>query len=139
MLLAGLIASSCQKSRPAAVVQKSSAEEASASAQPVPRPHYAGTYTNQDSTDCDLAITILEKENQYFFVKDKIRGTVKVTKQDSSTYLTFVGLKNIYPEEADIEALWQDSVLLVQNYGNAMNEYERFNCEAKYLELRRQP
>ncbi|MCA8832690.1 hypothetical protein [Hymenobacter pini] len=111
-----------------------------ASASTTPQPVYAGTYTVRDSTDCSLSITITRQGPGYAFSCSNgrtVQGTVEISEEADGTYFTFVGLKGDDPEE-DIPALWQDSVLLIQNYGNSMNEYTRFsNCEAKYLELYR--
>ena len=99
---------------------------------------YAGTYTVQDTAICALSISITKRGSGYFFSSEEVRGKVDITREGLETYFTFVGLQGQEPPE-DISAVWQDSVLLIQNYGNSMNEYTRFGgCNAKYLELRRQ-
>ncbi|MET4107944.1 hypothetical protein [Hymenobacter sp. UYP22] len=99
---------------------------------------YAGTYAVQDTAVCSLSISVAQLGNYYTYTCQGIRGQVEVTKDEAETYFTFIGLKGQEPEE-DISASWQDSVLLIQNYGNSMNEYTRFgDCDAKYLELHRQ-
>ncbi|MDF7809966.1 hypothetical protein [Hymenobacter sp. YC55] len=104
----------------------------------LPTPTYAGTYTVQDTAVCALSITITKQANAYRFVMGETRGPVRVDRQGSETYLTFLGLKGADPQD-NVEAVWQDSLLLIQNYGNSMNEYTRFEqCDAKYLELVRQ-
>jgi hypothetical protein len=101
-------------------------------------PAYAGTYAVQDTAICALVIGITKRGSSYFFSSEGVTGKVSVSQEGSETYFTFVGLKGEQPSE-DISAVWQDSVLLIQNYGNSMNEYTRFGgCDAKYLELRRQ-
>ena len=102
-----------------------------------PVPDYAGTYSVQDSAICQLSIAIIRQATGYTFSCDDTHGSVDIVRENGATYLTFLGLKGQEPAE-DISALWQDSVLLIQNYGNSMNEYTRFgSCDAKYLELRR--
>jgi hypothetical protein len=101
------------------------------------RPRYEGTYALTDTT-CALSITITRRDTNYFFACDTVRGPVRVWRDDTATGFTFVGLKSIDPEDDNIGCAWQDSMLIIQNYGNAMNEYQRFACGDKYLELRRQ-
>ena len=92
----------------------------------------------QDSAVCALSITISKQADAYHFTTSTTRGLVQIEKQDTETYFTFLGLKGADPKD-DVEAVWQDSMLVVQNYGNSMTEYLRFaQCDAKYLELVRQ-
>lgn len=102
------------------------------------QPRFEGTYAVTDTT-CDLSITITRRDTSYFFACDSVRGPVQVWRDATGPDMgfVFVGLKGIEPEE-DISCAWQDSMLLIQNYGNSMNEYQRFDCGDKYLELRRQ-
>jgi hypothetical protein len=87
---------------------------------------------------CALSITITEQTSGYSFTTGTTQGHVQVEHQDSTTYFTFVGLKGADPTD-DVEAVWQDSMLVIQNTGNSMNPYTRFEqCDAKYLELLRQ-
>jgi hypothetical protein len=103
-----------------------------------PAPRYAGTYAVTDTAVCALAITITRQGQGYRFRTDQQQGPVTVTREGADTYFTFVGLKGEEPA-VDIEAAWADSALLIQNYGNSMNPYQRFGqCDAKYLTLRRQ-
>jgi hypothetical protein len=45
----------------------------------------------------------------------------------------------VAPEMDDVQAVWEDSVIRLQNTGNSMNYYVQFEqCDAKYLELVRQ-
>ena len=112
---------------------------APAEAAPSPRPRYEGTYAYSDGGSCALSITIARRDTSYTFecASPRASGPVQVWHEGYETGFTFVGLKGVEPEE-DISCAWQDSLLLIQNYGNAMNEYTRFNCGDKYLELRRQ-
>jgi hypothetical protein len=133
----------CQSNQPATpsaaavAIQSQAPADVSTAAQPT----YAGTYAVRDTMVCPLSITITRQGPDYVFSCSNGRtgqGTVKVSPKADATYFTFVGLKGDDPEE-DVPALWQDSVLVIQNSGNSMNEYTRFgNCDAKYLELYRQ-
>jgi len=99
---------------------------------------YAGTYAVTDTTICPLSIAVAQQGSHYTYTYQGTRGRVEIVNDVAETYFTFIGLKGQEPEE-DITAAWQDSVLLIQNYGNSMNEYTRFaSCDAKYLELYRQ-
>jgi hypothetical protein len=92
----------------------------------------------QDTTVCSLSITISRQADGYHFISGGTQGKVAVMQQDGETYLTLLGLKGTEPQ-TDIEVAWQDTMLVLQNYGNSMNEYTRFGqCDAKYLELVRQ-
>lgn len=105
---------------------------------PAPTPRYAGTYAVMDTAVCALSITITRQDTGYRFRCGQWQGPVTVVREEDNTYFTFVGLKGVEPE-IDINAAWADTALLIQNYGNSMNEYERFSgCDAKYLTLHRQ-
>lgn len=142
VLLAVSIATACQPNSPTANTESVATRRQPAARIPtMPQPRYVGTYAVRDSTDCPLSITVTRQGPDYLFSCSNgsiTRGKVEVSQEADATYFTFVGLKGDDPEE-DVPALWQDTVLLIQNYGNSMNEYTRFsNCEAKYLELYRQ-
>ncbi|MBD2769825.1 hypothetical protein IC235_18200 [Hymenobacter sp. BT664] len=108
-------------------------------------PNYAGTYTVEDTALCPLSIIINKQADDYFFSCRGVRGKVQVSREGSTTGFTFVGLKAaepsaVAPEMDDVQAVWEDGVLRLQNTGNSMNYYVQFEqCDAKYLELVRQP
>lgn len=109
-----------------------------AQARPSPAPRYAGTYAVTDTAGCALAITIAQHGQGFRFRIGEKEGPVHIDQEGVNTYFTFVGLKGADPA-VDVEAAWADSALLIQNYGNSMNPYQRFGqCDAKYLALRRQ-
>jgi len=102
------------------------------------KPTYTGTYTVQDTAVCPLSIIITKQAGGYSFTTGITQGQVQVDQQGSSTYFTFIGLQGADPAD-NVEAVWQDSMLVIQNTGNFMNPYTRFEqCDAKYLELVRQ-
>ncbi|WP_157530627.1 hypothetical protein [Hymenobacter norwichensis] len=122
---------------PAAPMPPAAASPSTSPSAPA-KPIYAGTYTVQDTAVCALSITIGKQADGYSFTTGTTQGQVQVEQQDSSTYFTFAGLKGADPVD-DVEAVWQDSMLVIQNTGNSMNPYTRFEqCDAKYLELVRQ-
>ncbi|WBA41801.1 hypothetical protein [Hymenobacter canadensis] len=136
LLVATLLAAAgCERPEARLGTEATDAPNTASSAEAV----YAGTYTVQDTAVCALSIIVTRRGgNGYFYSSEGVTGKVDITKEGIETYFTFVGLKGQEPPE-DISATWQDSVLLIQNYGNSMNEYTRFGgCDAKYLELRRQ-
>ncbi|MDO7877265.1 hypothetical protein Q5H93_21145 [Hymenobacter sp. ASUV-10] len=134
-----LALAACQPAATDAPATTAPAEAPAAVSAPPARPRFEGTYAATDTT-CNLSITITRRDTSYFFACDSLRGPVRVWRNatDSDVGFVFVGLKSIEPEDDDISCAWQDSMLLIQNYGNAMNEYQRFDCGDKYLELRRQ-
>jgi hypothetical protein len=136
----GLGLAACQPAAPATKAPAATPPPPVSCPLPAAPPRYEGTYAGTDSADCPLAITITRRDTSYFFAHDTVRGPVRVWRDAAGTEtgFTFVGLKSVDPEDEDIGCVWQDSMLLLQNYGNAMNEYQRFACGAKYLELRRQ-
>jgi hypothetical protein len=145
LLLAGLgsgLLAACQPATPDTATSSPPAGTAATAPVscplPAPTPRYEGTYRD---TACALTIQLTRRDTSYFFACRGVRGPVRVWRDaaGSETGFTFVGLKSVDPEDEDIGCVWQDSVLLLQNYGNSMNEYTRFDgCDAKYLELRRQ-
>jgi hypothetical protein len=132
-----LLLSACEQ-RPATAPPAANATEQHVRLKPDLAPNYAGTYAVTDTAVCALSITITRQGPGYRFRSDEQQGPVTITREGADTYFTFVGLKGDEPA-VDIEAAWADSALLIQNYGNSMNEYTRFaSCGAKYLTLRRQ-
>ena len=141
LILLGVVLAGCEQKTASSTVKTAvpAAANDTTSQQAVPNePNYVGTYTVQDTAVCALTITISKQANGYRFATGTAREQVRIELQDTQTYFTFVGLKGAEPHD-NIEAVWQDSMLLIQNYGNSMNEYTRFEqCDAKFLELVRQ-
>ena len=98
---------------------------------------YIGTYI-ADKSVCDLQIQLMDQGGKLAFQSGSVTGNVNITKDSSDTYLTFVGLKGASPS-VDVEGAFQGDKVVIQNDGNAMNPYTRFEkCDVKYLELVRQ-
>ena len=98
---------------------------------------YLGTYS-ADKSVCDLQIQLIDQGGKLTFQSGGVAGNVNISKDSSDTYLTFVGLKGASPS-VDVEGAFQGDKVVIQNDGNAMNPYTRFEkCDVKYLELVRQ-
>ena len=99
---------------------------------------YSGAYNSNDSK-CGMDLTITLKEGSYLYRiktgKKKQSGKMEITQTDGGTYLTFKGLLGARPK-TEIQGLYSDNKITIQNYGNSMNEYLRFKeCDLKYIEL----
>lgn len=134
--LGGLLLPACQPATPdTAAAMDTPAVEATPA-----RPRFEGTYTVTDTT-CGLSIIITRRDTSYFFEcpSARARGPVRVwyNPGDPAPGLTFVGLRG--DETRDVSCVWEDNMLVMQNYGNAMNDYLFFpGCSGKYLTFRRQ-
>jgi hypothetical protein len=102
---------------------------------------YSGTYKTEDAT-CTLSIVISKSENQYSYVitetKKEYKGNLSIENSDGEVYFTFDS--EIGDNKAgSISAKYENNTLIIQNYGNAMNEYHFFKqCDLKYIELTKQ-
>ncbi len=75
--------------------------------------------------------------NDLTYKLDNTEGKVEIIKQDSDVYLKLVAVNGASPK-GDVEAKYENETLLIQNEGNAMNQYTNFKkCDAKYLELKK--
>ncbi len=88
--------------------------------------------------DKKLSISIYkEKELFYYSVKSNNRdatGEVTFTESSSNLYLTFKGLFASEPSNMEIDAAFNGTDLIIQNYGNSMNNYTKFEgVGGKYL------
>lgn len=100
-------------------------------------PDYSGTYSIVDKTVCELTILIQKNGNDLTYKLDNTEGKVEIIKQDSDVYLKLVAVNGASPK-GDVEAKYENETLLIQNEGNAMNQYTNFKkCDAKYLELKK--
>jgi len=74
---------------------------------------------------------VYEFENQNF----KKKGSLSVKYIDKSIFFQFENLYGEYTQKP-ITAEFIDRTIVIQNYGNAMNEFIRFSeCDSKYIEL----
>jgi hypothetical protein len=104
----------------------------------------SGTYKAVDDESCPLVIDIFKKNKgyRYSIVRNgkKETGIAElVLENDGEESVYFKGLKywaydKRYDDNSDIGGGFDDDTLIIQNYGNSMNEYTKFNeCGGKYL------
>ena len=104
---------------------------------------YVGTYKTSDETsNCSIVLTVTSlKDGLHYAIKTNTReqgGRLEVTKSDSDVYLNFVGLLGSAPKE-EVSGQYIDNKIVIQNYGNSMNQYILFSeCDMKYIELLKQ-
>ncbi|MFN4255256.1 MAG: DUF3828 domain-containing protein [Saprospiraceae bacterium] len=102
---------------------------------------YTGTYKSTDAT-CPMLLDITQRDGAYRYSiktsKQKREGLIEVNESEGSTYFLFKGLLGNSPK-AEVEALFDDGTIRIQNAGNASNQYLRFKeCDTKYIELAKQ-
>ena len=100
---------------------------------------YVGTYKTDDVKSCSIDLTItLKTDGLHYKIKTKTRnkeGRIKITKMGEETYVNFIGLRGDKPKD-QIEGLYEDHKITIQNDGNAMNPYTNFGeCDLKYIVL----
>jgi len=142
LFLSGIIAvalflGSCGNNTEQKVEQKDSTINKTEPTAVVAEVDYSGTYNMVDKTICDLSIIIQKNGNDLSYKIDKSEGKVEIIKQENEVYLKFVAINGVSPK-GDVEAKYENETLLIQNEGNAMNQYTNFKkCDAKYLELKK--
>ena len=99
---------------------------------------FLGEFSVTPHVECALKVTVYQENDELKYhlssSKRDAKGLLTV-EVGNDTYLIFNGLKGDYPADT-VEAVMQDGVLIIQNTGNAMNQYIRFNeCDQKYLRL----
>lgn len=100
---------------------------------------YSGVYSTQAESPCRLSITITKQNDgfEYQLSNDNQHYTGKliIEEKDGEVYFTFDG-KIEDNEPKSVEAQFVDGKIMIQNYGNAMNEFKFFKtCDEKYLEF----
>lgn len=106
---------------------------------------YAGTYKSADAA-CPMQLDITQTADgayQYSIKtsKQKRAGKMEVSQSEGSTYFLFKGLFGASPK-VEIEGAFEDGKIVIQNSGNASNQFIRFQdqeCGTKYIELAKQP
>ncbi|BEV03234.1 MULTISPECIES: hypothetical protein [Chryseobacterium] len=77
---------------------------------------------------CKMEISINPQKNYELRINNKIRlkGKIKVYKEDTVTYLDYGHISSMYDRDT----------IYIQNSGNAMNPYWHFKeCDIKYIRL----
>ena len=100
---------------------------------------YSGIYRLTDSKVCNIVITIKKDKNDYSYAINgsgvKSSGKLSVSRDGAETYLVFTGTKRGGDKTA-IEGAYSDNRIMIQNYGNSINQYICFkSCDAKFLEF----
>ena len=91
-----------------------------------------GVYKS-DTCEITLKIENIKEENKtkYLYTmnsnaKDIEKGHISIIKDGEQTYLKFNNFEGLYEEDN----------IIIQNYGNSMNNFKYFkNCDSKYLEF----
>jgi hypothetical protein len=99
---------------------------------------YTGNYTSQDEA-CDIKISVEKSDILYKYQLTtatlKNSGNFKIDTVKNNVYFLFTNL-NSESEGYAIEAQVNDDELIIQNYGNAMNQYHHIkDCDVKYIHL----
>lgn len=117
-----------------------------------------GEYKNANGTSCSFSLSVSQKEGEYFYhiqtEKRLLNGKVHFYRSldDQQIYIIFKGIKwaeNEGPLDedgepktqdlklpTDIEGLLSEKEIQIQNTGNAMNSYVKFDdCGDKYISL----
>jgi len=92
-------------------------------------------------TGCDIALIIIKENNifRYFFKGTHLdlQGIAIVSVENNECYITFDGPIGNTPNKT-VSALYNDNTIVIQNYGNASNNYHYFSdCSEKYLEFKK--
>lgn len=119
-----------------------------------------GTYTNTSETACSFKLSISKQENSYFYniltAERALKGKVSFVRNIDAreVYIKFNGIKwaeynGAAKDEGEaekfaikipigIEGVLNENEITIQNYGNSMNNYTKFDdCEDKYIVLRK--
>ena len=105
-------------------------------------PDYSGIYKLSDDQVCDIVIAIKKSDGGYAYSISgtgvKSSGKLSVVKDGEETYLVFSNTLRDGDKTA-VEGGYSDGKIMIQNSGNAMNQYICFKqCDVKYLEFERE-
>jgi len=92
----------------------------------------------EDSGSCPIKIIIKRQKTQYYYQiitnRRNKKGKVLLDKSDAQ-YITFKGLP-ADENNGDLQGILSNHEILIQNTGNAMNQYTRLSeCDKKYIRL----
>lgn len=94
------------------------------------KPVSFGTYRTAHE-DCDILIRLNEDASYQMILQgtDSLRGIYDIVSSGDEIYIDF----------DEISGLYFNDTILIQNYGNAMNEYIHFDfCDEKYIYMIRE-
>jgi hypothetical protein len=100
---------------------------------------YTGSYKTIDQESCPIVLSIFsQKDELHYKITTSSRelvGQLVIIKQDNEVSLRFVDLLGDNPKD-EVSGLFNNDTIVIQNYGNAMNQYIVFSeCGTKYIEL----
>lgn len=99
---------------------------------------FDGNYSLADLSACDKNIVIRVKNNFFTFYTTDSPLKYELLTQGRIRVLDYS--PKIYIKMNEIEALYHEKTILIQNSGTAMNEYTYFDfCSAKYLKFNQIP
>jgi hypothetical protein len=103
---------------------------------------YSGVYKfHKEGKDFNLTMTITKEKDGYRYYltgEHYDQEGIAIIEINDETYITFDGpIGNNKPKT--VSGQIEGNVILIQNYGNSMNEYHFFvECDEKYMEFVRQ-
>lgn len=105
-----------------------------------------GWFEAEDSA-CELDISLDRGQYVIKYNKKKFTDNFKIEINESDTLIIFNNLKHFEalanpsgfePSSNNLSGLYEEQSIVIQNYGNAMNEYTLFeSCPEKYLILKK--
>lgn len=102
---------------------------------------FSGTYTTDNTKGCAFTLELKSKEKSYEFtfrgegIDD--HGKAFIDPIDGKNYISFDGKIGNNPP-GTISGEINNEMLIIQNYGNSMNEYHFFTqCDSKFLEFKK--
>jgi hypothetical protein len=104
-------------------------------------PDYSGVYKTSADSPCNLFITITKQGNdfnyQLAYNNKTYKGKLIIEDKEGTTFFSFDGkIEDNKPKS--VEGQFVDGKIMIQNYGNAMNEFQFFKaCDDKYLEFKK--
>jgi hypothetical protein len=102
---------------------------------------YSGVYKTSAESACQLSITITKQGQDYNYQltynSKTYTGKMIIEKQENEIYFSMDG-KIEENEAKSVGGQFIDGKIMIQNYGNAMNEFQLFKtCDEKYLEFKK--
>lgn len=102
---------------------------------------YSGIYRSNDKY-CNLEIVVnRENGNYHYKINSEFHnetGILKIKEIENELYFEFEGLFGVNPRE-EISGKLMNNIIIIQNYGNSMNQYLRFSeCDTKFIELKKE-
>ncbi len=100
---------------------------------------YSGVYkSNLDGDGCNLTITLTKEDKGYRYYltgEHHDQEGEAIIEETDAIYITFDGpIGNNEPKT--VSGQIEGNTILIQNYGNSLNEYQYFiDCDEKYIEF----